>query len=104
MLERRFPLESGHSGREGDIKCNSENVNIGVVNENNANNVIIAHAHAPVTIINNGTVLSEREKALIDIFRRLDIIKQSQLLAGADALEKCSAEITIRRPQSEVKW
>lgn len=54
--------------------------------------------------LESGTVLSEWEKALIDIFRRLDIIKQSQLLTDADALEKGSVKTTIRRPQSEVKW
>lgn len=53
------------------------------------NHGIIGHTHAPVTIINGSErKLSEQEIALIDIFGKLDVIKQAQLLAYAAELEK----------------
>lgn len=75
---------------KNDIKYNSENVNIGVVNDNNViNNGIINHSHVPVTIVNGSErKLSDQESALIDIFNKLDVVKQSRLIAFADELEK----------------
>ena len=53
------------------------------------NNGIIGHAHAPVTIIGGReSKHSEQETALIDIFNRLDVVKQAKLLVLADELEK----------------
>lgn len=50
---------------------------------------IIGHTHAPVTIINgNERKLSEQEIALINIFGKLDVIKQAQLLSFAAELSK----------------
>lgn len=53
------------------------------------NHGIIGHTHAPVTII-NGTEkkLTEQELALLNIFTKLDVVKQAQLLAYAAELEK----------------
>lgn len=53
------------------------------------NHGIIGHTHAPVTIINGSErKLSEQEIALIDIFGKLDVIKQAQLLTYAAELSK----------------
>ena len=53
------------------------------------NHGIIGHTHAPVTIINGSErKLSEQEIALIDIFGKLDVIKQAQLLSFAAELSK----------------
>lgn len=53
------------------------------------NHGIIGHTHAPVTIINGSEkTLSEQEVALINIFAKLDVIKQAQLIAYAVKLEK----------------
>lgn len=53
------------------------------------NHGIIGHAHAPVTIINGSEkTLSEQEVALMNMFEKLDVIKQAQLLAYAVKLEK----------------
>lgn len=65
---------------------NEDVVNIQNVNDNHG---IIGHTHAPVTIINGSEkTLSEQEVALINIFAKLDVIKQAQLLAYAVKLEK----------------
>ena len=53
------------------------------------NHGIIGHTHAPVTIINGSErKLSEQEIALIDLFGKLDVIKQAQLLTYAAELSK----------------
>lgn len=53
------------------------------------NHGIIGHTHAPVTIINGSErKLSEQEIALIDLFGKLDVIKQAQLLSYAAELSK----------------
>lgn len=53
------------------------------------NHGIIGHAHAPVTILNDCEAkMSEQETALLNIFKKLDVIKQAQLLAYAAELEK----------------
>ena len=53
------------------------------------NHGIIGHTHAPVTIINGSErKLSEQEIALIDLFGKLDVIKQAQLLSFAAELSK----------------
>lgn len=63
-----------------------ESVDVQTVNDNHG---IIGHAHAPVTIINGSErKLSEQEIALIDIFGKLDVIKQAQLLSFAAELSK----------------
>lgn len=63
-----------------------ESVAVQTVRDNHG---IIGHAHAPVTIINgNEKKLSEQEIVLIDLFEKLDVIKQAQLLAYAAELEK----------------
>lgn len=60
---------------------NDEAVNVQTVHSNNG---IIGHTHAPVTII-NGTErkLTEQEIALLEIFGKLDVVKQAQLLTYA---------------------
>lgn len=53
------------------------------------NNGIIGHAHAPVTIIGDQeSKHSEQETVLVDIFNKLDVVKQAKLLVLADELEK----------------
>ena len=53
------------------------------------NHGIIGHTHAPVTIINGSErKLSEQEIALIDIFEKLNVIKQAQLLSYAAELSR----------------
>ena len=67
---------------------------VGTLNDLNVENVydnhgIIGHTHAPVTIINGGErALTEQETVLLDIFKKLNVIKQAQLLAYAAELEK----------------
>ena len=65
----------------------SENsLEVHTVNENHG---IIGHNHAPVTILNGCEIkISEQEMALLDIFKKLNIVKQAQLLAYAAELEK----------------
>lgn len=63
-----------------------ETVEVQTVQDNHG---IIGHAHAPVTIINGSErKLSEQEIALIDLFGKLDVIKQAQLLSFAAELSK----------------
>ncbi len=53
------------------------------------NHGVIGNTHAPITIINGSEKkLSEQELALLEIFGKLDIIKQAQLLAYAAELNK----------------
>ncbi len=55
------------------------------------NHGVIGTAHVPVTIINsNGSEkkLTEQELALLEIFGKLDVVKQAQLLAYAADLAK----------------
>lgn len=48
------------------------------------NNGIIGHTHAPVTIINGSErKLTEQEIALLELFSKLDVVKQAQLLTYA---------------------
>ncbi len=49
---------------------------------------IIGHANAPVTITNTTEKLSEQETALLELFKKFDVVKQAQLLAYAAELEK----------------
>ena len=51
-------------------------------------NGIIGHANAPVTITNTTEKLSEQETALLELFKKFDVVKQAQLLAYAAELEK----------------
>ena len=62
--------------------------NLTIQNTGN-NNGFVGQANAPVTVI-NGTEneLSEQETALLDIFKKLNVIKQAQLLSYAAELEK----------------
>ena len=63
--------------------------NINVHDNNVINNGIINHSHVPVTIVGGReNKHSEQETALIDIFNRLDVVKQAKLLVLADELEK----------------
>lgn len=65
---------------------NDESVTSHTVMDNHG---IIGHAHAPVTIINGSErKLSEQEIALINLFGKLDVIKQAQLLSYAAELSK----------------
>jgi len=53
------------------------------------NHGVIGNAHAPVTIINGSErQLTAQEIALIDLFEKLDVIKQAQLIAYAAELAK----------------
>lgn len=53
------------------------------------NHGIIGHTHAPVTIINGSErKLTEQEIALLNIFSKLDVVRQAQLLAFAADLAK----------------
>lgn len=55
----------------------------------NENHGIIGHTHAPVTIFNGCEIkITEQEMALLEIFKKLDVVKQAQLLAYAAELEK----------------
>lgn len=61
-------------------------VNVNSINDNHG---IIGHTHAPVTIINGSErKLSEQELALLDIFQKIDIVKQARLLSFAAELDK----------------
>ena len=75
-------------GDINDIRINEQNQFISAHNLND-NHGIIGHTHAPVTIINGSERnLSEQEIALLDMFSKLDVIKQARLLAYAAELEK----------------
>ena len=51
------------------------------------NHGIIGHAHAPVTINGSGTAsLSEQEEALIDLFRKMNVVSQAKLLVYAESV------------------
>lgn len=64
----------------------SEDVSTGVINDNHG---IIGHAHAPVTIVNGSEKkLTEQEIALLELFSKMDVIKQAQLLTYAADLVK----------------
>lgn len=53
------------------------------------NHGVIGTAHAPVTIVNGSEKkLTEQELALLEIFGRLDVVRQAQLLAYAADLAK----------------
>lgn len=63
-----------------------EEVSVQTVQDNHG---IIGHTHAPVTIINGSEKkLTEQELALLEIFGKLDVVKQAQLLAYAADLAK----------------
>lgn len=63
-----------------------EEVSVQTVQDNHG---IIGHTHAPVTIINGSEKkLTEQELALLEIFGKLDVVKQAQLLAYAAELVK----------------
>lgn len=65
---------------------NDEEVSVQTVQDNHG---IIGHTHAPVTIINGSEKkLTEQELALLEIFGKLDVVKQAQLLAYAADLAK----------------
>lgn len=61
-------------------------IEIQTVNDNHG---IIGHTHAPVTI-NNGSEkkLTAQEIELLNIFDKLDVVKQAKLLVYASDLEK----------------
>ena len=64
----------------------AEEVSVQTVQDNHG---IIGHTHAPVTIINGSEKkLTEQELALLEIFGKLDVVKQAQLLAYAADLAK----------------
>lgn len=51
------------------------------------NHGIIGHAHAPVTINGSGTAsLSEQEEALLDLFRKMNVVSQAKLLVYAESV------------------
>ena len=69
-----------------DYLTNDDSVNVQTVTDNHG---IIGHTHAPVTIINGSQKkLTEQELALLDLFGKLDVVKQAQLLAYAAELAK----------------
>lgn len=73
-------------GVSAEYLLNDDAVCVQTVNDNHG---IIGHTHAPVTIINGSErKLSEQEIALIDLFGKLDVIKQAQLLSFAAELSK----------------
>lgn len=59
-------------------------VNVRTVQDNHG---IIGHAHAPVTINGGGTAsLSEQEEALLDLFRKMNVVSQAKLLVYAESV------------------
>lgn len=69
-----------------DYLTNDDSVNVQTVTDNHG---IIGHTHAPVTIINGSQKkLTEQELALLDLFGKLDVVKQAQLLTYAVELAK----------------
>lgn len=65
---------------------NDEEVSVQTVQDNHG---VIGHTHAPVTIINGSEKkLTEQELALLELFGKLDVVKQAQLLAYAADLAK----------------
>lgn len=59
-------------------------VNVRNVQDNHG---IIGHAHAPVTINGSGTAsLSEQEEALLDLFRKMNVVSQAKLLVYAESV------------------
>lgn len=65
---------------------NDEEVSVQTVQDNHG---IIGHTHAPVTIINGSEKkLTEQELALLELFGKMDVVKQAQLLAYAAELVK----------------
>ena len=59
-------------------------VNVRTVQDNHG---IIGHAHAPVTINGGGTAsLSEQEEALLDLFRKMNVVNQAKLLVYAESV------------------
>lgn len=65
---------------------NDEGVSVQTVQDNHG---IIGHTHAPVTIINGSEKkLTEQELALLELFGKMDVVKQAQLLAYAAELVK----------------
>lgn len=47
------------------------------------NHGIIGNTHAPITIVNSDTPLTEQEIELLNLFRKLSVLKQSQLIVKA---------------------
>ena len=69
-----------------DYLTNDEEVSVQTVQDNHG---IIGHTHAPVTIINGSEKkLTEQELALLELFGKMDVVKQAQLLAYAAELVK----------------
>ena len=61
-------------------------VNIQSINDNHG---VIGHANAPITIINGSEKkLTNQEIELLNIFNKLDIVKQAKMLVFASELEK----------------
>lgn len=54
----------------------------------NDNHGIIGNTHAPVTIMNGDTQLTQQELELLNIFRRLSVMEQAKLLVYAEELKK----------------
>lgn len=73
-------------GVSTDYLTNDNAIEVQTLKDNHG---IIGHTHAPVTILNGYEVkISEQEIALLEIFKKLDVVKQAQLLAYAADLEK----------------
>lgn len=54
----------------------------------NDNHGIIGNTHAPVTIMNGDTTLTDHETELLNIFRKLSVVEQAQLLVRAAEMLK----------------
>lgn len=60
-----------------------ETVSVQTVQDNHG---IIGNTNAPVTIMNGNSHLTEQETELINLFRKMSIIQQAQLLVNAAEL------------------
>ena len=60
-----------------------ETVSVQTVQDNHG---IIGNTNAPVTIMNDNSHLTEQETELINLFRKMSVIQQAQLLVNAAEL------------------
>ena len=60
-----------------------ETVSVQTVQDNHG---IIGNTNAPVTIMNGNSHLTEQETELINLFRKMSVIQQAQLLVNATEL------------------
>ncbi len=76
----KIRLIADYFGVSIEYLTNDDATNIQTVQDNHG---IIGDTHAPVTIMNGSTSLTEQETELLNLFRKLSVLKQSQLIVKA---------------------